>query len=94
MHSADVLFFSILVIFFLSPVNTSASSTSSCLFFLSCHDLDDRFIRLTHSLLCKLSNITDRVFYTFFYKSVSAIELLSYLLLPVSSHNIRLVLNL
>ena len=46
-------------------------------FFLSCHDLDDRFIRLTHSLLCKLSNITDRVFYTFFYKSVSAIELLS-----------------
>ena len=69
--------FSILVIFFLSPLNASASSTSSFLFFLSCHDLDDRFIRLTHSLLCKLSNITDRVFYTFFYKSVSAIELLS-----------------
>ena len=71
------LIFSILVIFFLSPLNASASSTSSFLFFLSCHDLDDRFIRLTHSLLCKLSNITDRVFYTFFYKSVSAIELLS-----------------
>ena len=61
---------------------------------LPCYDLDDRLIRFTHSLLCKLSDIADCIFYTFFYKSVSAIELLSYLLLPVPSHNIRLVLNL
>ena len=77
MHSADVLFFSILVIFFLSPVNASASSTSSFLFFLSCHDLDNGLIRLTHSLLCKLSDIADCIFYTFFYESVFALELLS-----------------
>lgn len=61
---------------------------------LPCYDLDDRLIRFTHSLLCKLSDIADCIFYTFFYKPVSAIELLSYLLLPVPSHNIRLVLNL
>ena len=61
---------------------------------LPCYDLDDRLIRFTHSLLCKLSDIANCIFYTFFYKSVSAIELLSYLLLPVPSHNIRLVLNL
>ena len=57
---------------------------------LPCYDLDDRLIRFTHSLLCKLSDIADCIF----YKSVSSIELLSYLLLPVSTHNIRLVLNL
>ena len=61
---------------------------------LPCYDLDDRLIRFTHSLLCKLSDIADCIFYTFFYKSVSAIELLSYLLLPDPSHNIRLILNL
>lgn len=57
---------------------------------LPCYDLDDCLIRFTHSLLCKLSDIADCIF----YKSVSSIELLSYLLLPVPSHNIRLVLNL
>ena len=61
---------------------------------LPCHDLDDRLIRLTHSFLFKLSDIAEFIFYTFFYESVSAIELLSYLLLPVPSHYIRLILNL
>lgn len=61
---------------------------------LPCHDLDDRLIRLTHTFLFKLSDIAEFIFYTFFYESVSAIELLSHLLLPFSTHNIRLVLNL
>ena len=78
--------------------NTQFLHLWSCSYYfvnmLPCYDLDDRLIRFTHSLLCKLSDIADCIFYTFFYKSVSAIELLSYLLLPVSSHNIRLVLNL
>lgn len=57
---------------------------------LPCYDLNDHLIRFTHFLLCKLSDIADCIF----YKPVSAIELLSYLLLPFSTHNIRLVLNL
>ena len=44
---------------------------------LTCHDLGDRLIRFTHSLLCKLSDIADCIFYTFFYESVFALELLS-----------------
>lgn len=57
---------------------------------LPCYDMNDHLIRFTHFLLCKLSDIADCVF----YKPVSAMELLSYLLLPFSTHNIRLILNL
>ncbi len=48
----------------------------------------------TNLTICGVFFGKNTQFYTFFYKSVSAIELLSYLLLPVPSHNIRLVLNL